>query len=186
MDDIEIQYYHRADDKALQIRMDYGLFEKNIDVHDLCRKLGYVLVKYSSLTEAQLALIKDTRDLNDGLTIKKQGINYIFYNDSQIETRIRFTLAHEIDHSTDTIHPEEEYAEKVADHFARSMLMPQCVLIHENYDDVYKVADDFNVSVQAAENALNAAIRWRNHPHFKYTEKELEYLKSYEEHSKAK
>ncbi len=186
MDDVEIQNYRWADEKALQIRMDYCLFEKDIDIYDLCRKLGYVLVKYSSLTEAQLALIIDTCGLHDGLTIKRQGINYIFYNDNQIETRIRFTMSHEIGHSTDSSHPKEEYVEKVADHFARSILIPRCVLIHENYDDVYKVADDFNVSVQAAENALNAAIRWKNHPNFKYTRKELEYLKLYKEYSKAK
>lgn len=186
MDDVEIQYYRKADEKALQIRIDYGLFEKNIDIYDLCRKLSYVLVKYSSLTEAQLALIGDAYGLDDGLTVKKRGVNYIFYNDSQIETRIRFTMVHEIGHSTDTIHSKEEYMEKIADHFARSILIPQCVLIYENYDDVYKVADDFNVSVSAAENALNAATRWWNHPNFKYTEKELEYLKLYEGNFKEK
>ncbi len=186
MDDIEIQYYHKVDEKALQIRMDYNLFEKNVDIYDLCRKLGYVLVKYSSLTETQISLIKDKFNLYDGLTIKKQDINYIFYNDNQIEERIRFTLAHEIEHSTNTIHPKEEYVEKVADHFARSILIPQCVLIYENYNDIYKVADDFNVSILAAENALSAAIRWKNHFKFKYTKKELEYLKLYEEYSKIK
>lgn len=186
MDGLEIQYYHKVDDKALQIRMDYGFFEHNIDIYDLCEKLGYVLIKYSSLNKSQLTLIKDTYNLNDGLTINKRGIHYIFYNDCQIETRIRFTLAHEIDHSTDLIHPKEEYIEKVADHFARSLLIPQCILIYENYDDIYKVADDFNVSVSAALNALDAATRWKNHPNFKFTEKESEYLKLREKYCKQK
>lgn len=181
MDDLEIEYYHIADDKALQIRIDYNLFDKNIDIYSLYKKMGIVLVKYSSLNYEQLTLLIDTYCLKDGLTIKINNTNYVFYNDKEIETRTRFTLAHEIDHITDTIHPSEKYKEKVADHFARSLLIPQCVLIYEHYDDPYKVANDFNVSIPAATNALKSARKWYNHPNFKFAEKEKEYLKLYKE-----
>ena len=40
MDDLEIEYYHIADDKALQIRIDYNLFDKNIDIYSLYKKWG--------------------------------------------------------------------------------------------------------------------------------------------------
>ncbi len=181
MENLEFEYYHKVDDKALQIRMDYNMFDKNIDIFLLCNKMGLVLVKYSSLDKTKYTLLRDKYGQNDGLTIKKDNTYYIFYNDNMVETRTRYTLAHEIDHITDTIHPSEKYKEKVADHFARSLLIPQCVLIYEHYDDPYKVANDFNVSIPAATNALKSARKWYNHPNFKFTEKEKEYLKLYKE-----
>jgi Zn-dependent peptidase ImmA (M78 family) len=186
MDELEIEYYHIVDDKALQIRLDYNLFEKDIDIYLLLRMMGIVLVKYSSLNKVQFTLIRDIYGQNDGLSIKRNGSYYVFYNDNMIETRTKYTLAHEIDHITDNIHPIEKYIEKVADHFARSLLIPQCVLIYENYNDPYKVADDFNVSYSAATYALESAIRWKNHPNFKFTEKEIEYLKLYKKYLEIK
>ena len=47
MDELEIEYYHIVDEKALQIRIDYNLLEKDIDIYSLCKKIGLVLVKYS-------------------------------------------------------------------------------------------------------------------------------------------
>ena len=186
MDELEIEYYHKVDEKALQIRIDYSMFENNMDVFLLCKRMSLALVKYSSLDLVKYALIRDVYGQNDGLTIKRDNSYYVFYNDNMIEIRTRFTLAHEIDHFTDTIHPSEKYEEKVADHFARSILIPKCVLIYENYNDPYKVADDFNVSLEAATNALSSAMKWKNHPKFKYTKKELEYLKLYKENLKTK
>ena len=186
MDEIEIEYYHIVDDKALQIRLDYNLFEKDIDIYLLLKMMGIVLVKYSSLNKGQYTLIRDIYGLNDGLSIKRNGSYYVFYNDNMIGTRTRYTLAHEIDHITDTIHPNEKYIEKAADHFARSLLIPQCVLIYENYNDPYKVADDFNVSYSAAKYALDSALKWKNHPNFKFTEKETKYLKLYIKYNEEK
>jgi len=182
MDELEFEYYHKADEKALQIRLDYSMFEKNIDIFLLCKKIGLVVVKYSSLNRVTLTKIKDIYSQNDGLTIRKNNINYIFYNDNLPETRIRFTLAHEIGHFTDTNHLSEEYEEKVAKHFARSLLVPRCVLIYKNYNDPCKVVDDFNVSLSAARYALKSAQKWKNHPKFNYTEKEIEFLKLYKKH----
>ena len=186
MDELEIEYYRIVDDKALQIRMDYNLFENDIDISLLLKMMGIVLVKYSSLNYEQLTILVDKYCLNDALTITKNNSNYIFYNDNIIESRTRFSLAHEIDHITDTIHPSNKYKEKVADHFARSLLIPECVLIYENYNDTYKVADDFNVSYSAATYALESALRWKSHPNFKFTEKEIEYLKLYKNYNEEK
>ena len=47
MDELEIEYYHIVDEKALQIRMNYNLFDNNVDIYSLCKKMGLVLVKYS-------------------------------------------------------------------------------------------------------------------------------------------
>ena len=186
MDELEIEYYHIVDEKALQIRMNYNLFDNNVDIYSLCKKIGLVLVKYSSLNYEQLTIIADKYCLNDALTLTKNNTNYIFYNDKVIESRIRFSLAHEIDHITDNILPNEKYIEKVADHFARSLLIPKCVLIYENYNDPYKVADDFNVSYSAATYALESALKWKNHPNFKFTVKETEYLKLYKKYIEEK
>lgn len=181
MDNKEIEYYHKVDEKALQIRMDYNLFEKNIDLVSLCRKMGIVLVKYTSLDKVKRRLIMYVYSQKDGLNIIMNNTLYIIYNDKMRETRTRYTISHEIDHLTDSIHVEEEYEEKVADHFARSLLIPQCVLIYEKYDDPYKVANDFNVSFSAASHALSSAKKWYNHPNFKFTNKEIEYLNLYKE-----
>lgn len=180
MDEKEIELYKKADEYALQIRMDYGFFDKKIDVFLLCEKLNITLVKYSFMTKDKKDCV-EKHNLKDGLT-RTVGFcgwvcYFLLYNDSQMIERIRFTICHEIGHLVCDFYIPEEYEEKVMDHFARELLAPKCLLINGNYSNPYEVASEFEMSNSSANNALKSALARKKHKEFKYTEQEVEFLK---------
>lgn len=144
--------------------------------------MGIILIKYSQLRKYDVNLLSNQYDLNDALTIikkdeKGQVVNYLFYNDFMALVRQRFSISHEIWHIVNPGSEKCEYDEKTADHFARSLLVPKCILINEKYDDYLRVSSEFDVSSDASNNALISAMKWSKHPNFDYTEKEKEFLK---------
>ncbi len=185
MNEIEKYLYDEIDDKSLQIRIDYNIYEKKIDLFKLCDFLNITLIKYGDLSETQLLAINDKYNLNDGLSLifysKGKINNYLFYNESKPESRLRFTICHEIYHILNDNVISESLDEILADHFSRNLLIPKCLLIHEKYDDVYKVVKDFGVSYDAANYALDSALKWYNSKRYHITKVEEEFLKMYDE-----
>lgn len=182
MDEIEIELYRKADEYALQLRIDYEFYDKKIDVFMLCEKLNITLVRYSFMTNEKKDCVKKY-NLIDGLTrtVQLQGYicSFLLYNDLQITERIRFTICHEIGHLVCDFNIPKEYEEKVMDHFARELLAPKCLLVEENYSKYTSVASDFEMSYLAANFALKSAKSWKKHKKFHYTKQELEFLNLY-------
>lgn len=84
--------------------------------------------------------------------------NYIYYNDDLPYCRQRFTIAHEIKH---VVCGEEEFDKEIevfADHFARELLAPSCLVMFmiQNHN-ILEIGDRFYISASAAENAVKAA-----------------------------
>lgn len=146
--------YDEIDDLALQVRMDYGFLDKRVDVFKLLEKIHVRPVKYSQLTEDQRKLIEDQCSVKDAMTIfdnsKFPSSCYLLYNDRQPLTRIRFSTIHEVKHILcGELNPTPRQ-EQLADHFSRELLVPSCLLIHEEYDVPIAVASDFGVSFESA------------------------------------
>ena len=153
--------YEIVDKMALRLRMDYNHFEKNLDIFKLAKQLNIVLIKYSSLNEDQLDTIKRL-ELNDGFTItrKAESKNEIctFYNDLIGNARIRLTIAHEIKHIVFLEKQADEKEEDLANHFARYILAPTCLIMPYVKDSSpYEITQDFDISYEAACNAFSAA-----------------------------
>lgn len=89
-------------------------------------------------------------------------------------------MAHEIKHIICNESNPMSKDEMMADHFARSLLVPSCILIAENYQEVSDVSRDFNISRQSAKYALKAAMNRFYFSKFQYSKLELEYIEKYE------
>lgn len=153
--------YEKTDEVALRLRMDYSHFEKRLDIFQLATQLNVILIKYSSLSNNQLSKINSLK-LNDGFTITRNGKSnnkiYTFYNDKIDNTRIRLTIAHEIKHVVFQEKSVNEKEEDLANHFARYILAPTCLVMpYVKNSTPYEITQDFNISYEAACNAFKTA-----------------------------
>ena len=154
--------YRKLDRDAIQIRIDYRCFSKSLDVFSLARKMGMSLIPYSSLTPEQKAFIKKKSDkLKDGFSVMGETEGewrcYTFYNDRVSPYRQRFTIAHEIKHFVYRETDPDDEQEDLANHFARYLMAPTCLVMPYVGLSPPDVAADFDVSLEAASNALSAA-----------------------------
>lgn len=154
--------YQEVDEMALRLRMDYSHFENKLDVFKLAKQLNIVLTEYSSLTPDQLEDITVYEELKDGFTvIEKTNGKYEFktyYNDSIGEARIRLTIAHEIKHIVYLEFSPSEKDEDLANHFARYILAPTCLVMPYIQDHTQiDMINEFGISYEAACNAYKAA-----------------------------
>ena len=172
------------DQLALQLRCDYNFYDKRIDIFDLAKKLRIKLIKYSSLSINQRDILENEFSIKDAFTIFNNKTipktTYLYYNDNQIRERIRFSMAHEIKHIICNESNPTSKDEMMAGHFARSLLVPSCILISENYQKASDVSRDFNISRQSAKYALKAAMNRFYFSKFQYSKLELEYIEKYE------
>lgn len=180
--------YEKLDEDAIKLRIDYGFFEYSIDVFKLAQCIGITLIPYSSLTKKQQLVINATSDLNDGFTVMRHRNGewdfLTYYNDDLPLVRQRFTIAHEIKH---VLYREENPTEKdeaLADHFARALLAPSCLVMFlmENHN-LLELCDFFNTSVPATENAVKAArarVKGKGKKLNQYEAEYIDYIKSIE------
>lgn len=177
--------YELVDKTALQLRMDYGFLTKSINVFALARKIGMILTSYSKLNPEQLTTINDMSCLGDGFTIMKyeKGVLkfYTFYNDSVSAYRQRFTIAHEIKHVVFKEFDPNEKQEDLANHFARYILAPTCMVMKYKDESPYEIASIFDISFEAASHALEHTNNRIIYNHEKLADYEELFLKEVEE-----
>jgi len=176
--------YDIIDNIALQLRLDYNHLNQYLDVFKLASQLNITLTKYTSLSNSQIdAISKFYNFVNDGFTIikhnsKKEYEFYTFYNDTLSNERVRFTIAHEIKHVVCLDINLSEKEEALADHFARQLLAPTCLLepYLGDFMHISNIAKDFGISYEAAKYAYSSAYNRFNSIKFKYTREEIEFL----------
>ena len=128
----------------------YGIKELPFDVFDLLRRMGYDTRRYSNLPEAKRQSCMDLS--HDAVTIK----NTIYYNDKHPNTRIRFTLAHELGHII--LHTEDE---DLADAFAGALLAPRPMVIAYGCRTADEIKKRFGISIAAANHAIYLSGNYR-------------------------
>lgn len=144
-----------------------------IDLTQLFDCFGWTALTYERADRADIAI--DTSC--DGVTIKI-GTNYIiYYNDTLLPHRIRWTLAHEAGH----IILGAEATEADAHYFAEQLLMPLAHLVAlgaQSENDIMRIC---NVSQEAAHNRMVDIER--HHDYFSrngYTAHDLAFLRQFE------
>lgn len=146
---------------------------------EIATKLGAVVVPYSSKSEETCQLMTERSE--DGFTIKKDGVWYIFYNDSKGYRRINNTLAHECGHIVLDHTEESELAEAEANFFAKYALAPP-VLIHKlELKGAYEVYKYFDISLEAAGYAFSYYCKWLTYGNKDYTNYETRLLQLFKE-----
>lgn len=142
------------------ILIDYNIDTLPIDVFLLAKRMGIIVLKYSEFSiDEQVKIISAS---NDGMSLYsyKNKCYYIIYNDDMYESRIRFTIAHEIGHIILGHVESNEETESEADFFARNLLVPLCMIIHNDITDYKVITVMFDVSTSVAGRVIsNVASR---------------------------
>ena len=154
--------YDKMVNLALELLMDYEIYDFPLNLKSLTKKLNIKLKKYSELNSVDFEALVEKSPL--GTTTMEKYTNYhmeyqLWYNDidNSVE-RNRFTIAHEICHvvNEDFEKPITENDEKLCDYFAKCILAPQCLIISRNEFDINTIVTKYKVSKMVAENWLYA------------------------------
>lgn len=136
-----------------------------IDAFSLCKKMGIILVPYTSLT-----LEKRTRAYSasaDGFFAEYEvnGTNsqMIFYNDEMIPERIRFTILHEIGHIVLKHMEYSNVAEAEANFFAKYAIAPPPIVNLFNPEDPFDIMENFGLSFECAWYAMKYYLKWHKY-----------------------
>lgn len=126
-----------------------------INCFDILQQLGIACIKYSSLSDEKQRSCRLISD--DAFQVKG---TYIYYNDSLLSTRIRFSLMHELGHIRLGHTKDTPDAENEADFFASQMLMPHVALYRLKCKTADEIRNTFDVSCVAANRALREHRSW--------------------------
>lgn len=124
-----------------------------------------------------------------GLSLKWKGQWVIVYDDTMINTRIRFTIAHELGHIL-LGHPEEcsrknkfiknrSEIEEEADKFAARILAPACVLRGLNLKSAEEIMAYCNISLSAARIRANRMMILNERNKFLSSKTEVKVFKNF-------
>lgn len=117
---------------------------------DIINKYGYSIMKYSELKPKKL---KACLELSEDSTLLKSTI---YYNDAKPNTRIRFSMMHEIGHVVMNTHDES-----IADSFSSHMLAPRIAIHYSKCNNAADVMKRFDLSEQASNIAFDDYRIWR-------------------------
>lgn len=176
--------YRLLDQTALQLRLDYDFLDDDLNVFQLANKMNVALVPYSEVNLKAKNFILDNKDkMNDGFFTLENGryAPKIFYNDKAAYKRIKFTISHELEHYVFNDADDGEYEEAKANHFARQLLIPNCLVIMHILKgvDEYDLISKFNVSSEVASIAYTHAQKRINYRGYKLEDYEIDFMKAY-------
>ncbi len=159
---------------AIQILMKYDVSSVPIDVFELAEKMGIKVTPYSCYPKEKLSILLYCS--KDGVSLEKDSVPHIFYNDEKNHFRIRYTIMHEIGHIVLNHQEQSELAEKEANFFAKNILAPP-VLIHElHISTVEEIVVQFDISLEAATYAFDYYQKWLHYGKRYYTPYECDLL----------
>ena len=143
-----------------------------ISAFEMANKIGLSVIPYSAFGEKSKLLMKQSED---GFIVGKS----IYYNDKcKNYRRINQTIMHEIGHYILGHKSNGEEEESEAKFFAKYTLAPP-PLIHKMLDNptIDDIAELFDISYEAAFNALKYYHKWYQNGWTNYTSYEQKLLK---------
>lgn len=165
---------------VVKLFVDYGVSCVPVNGFELAAKMGITVVPYSALPLKHRPLL--FKKSEDGFCVEKEeGEWYTYYNDAMEYGRINNTIFHEIGHIALDHTEDSELAEKEVKFFAKYALVPP-VLVHKlGLTDVNRIAEVFEVSLEAAGYALSYYKKWLKYGGADYTPYERELLDLFSE-----
>lgn len=176
--------YRLLDQTALQLRLDYDFLDDDLDVFQLANTMNVSLIPYSEVSYEPKKFILDKEDkINDGFFVieSRKYVPKIFYNDKQGFNRVKFTICHELEHYVFGDEDDGEYEEAKANHFARQLLIPNCLVIMHMLKgvDTYDLVSIFNVSYEVASIAYLHAKNRIYYRGYKLENYETDFMNAY-------
>ena len=155
--------YDRLDKLAIDIYVDYGINSFPLDEKELCRKMGIMLIPYSSYEGEDLEVLKK-KSFYGFWSMGGNGYTpLIFYNDSLEDLRspatIKQTIRHEIKHIADGDMEDDPENDDLAEHFGRYLACPIPYLVAKKITDVNVIIATFEVSATMARHVASAVTR---------------------------
>lgn len=120
-----------------------------IDCFEIARLHNFNVIKYSDLSKKKANACASLSE--DACIIDKT----IYYNDVQPNSRIRFSIMHELGHCI--LHSSSETD---ANRFASNILAPRIAIHYAECKNHVDVAKRFDISYEAAEYAFDDYRRW--------------------------
>ena len=120
-----------------------------IDCEAIVRGCGFDLVSYKDLAKNHEEYKRLCLYSNDAFTSFEDRM--ICYNNRNINTRIRFSLMHEIGHYVLKTENED-----TADSFSASILAPPAIILAKKLQNADEISRFFGLSVSAANNAVRS------------------------------
>lgn len=181
--------YKNARNAAWQCILDYGIHSLPVKVTDIIHQSSNIRLFKNSVVQ-QLGVADKV-----GKTIYHDNMFEIVYNDADIPSRCRFTIAHELGHiflgdvMTDTpryrTFAEDNDIESAANVFARDLLAPACVLHELGATTANGISKLCNISIEAAAYRAERMVilekrnAWYRHPLERQVRKQFEtFIKS--------
>ncbi|MDR1183329.1 MAG: ImmA/IrrE family metallo-endopeptidase [Coriobacteriales bacterium] len=141
---------------------DYEAVDYPLDLFRVFTRIGLPLIRYSDLPEGIKAILVSVYE--DAFAITQhspKGLQAIvFYNDMQPETRMRFSLAHELAHIILEHRGETPQLEREANYFAAYILAPHPLIMLWCKPDSMEIMERFHVGFECAR-AANDSTRKR-------------------------
>ena len=167
--------------KVVRLFQRAGIEEMPLDYLTLCDRLGIPLLKRSQASQSLLVnLEKLSGDIEPQLSaffVKDprlpQGV--IYYDDSEPETRVRFSVSHELGHK-ELLHEGGELAEHEANFFAGCAVAHPALIHQLDHIDIGSVSAAFGIGLDCAEKRIARYNRWRERNVRDYTPVEKELL----------
>lgn len=142
------QKYNLVDRMVYEFLYDYGITTFPMKPRQLCDKLGYNLVPYSSFGRKMAVAFAQSEN---GFSFRNPETNSctIFYNDRFPNSgSILFTCLHEVFHLSGK---GDFFAdEDLANHFAKTAIAPPIILIKEAISEPTVIASKFGTSMEVA------------------------------------
>ncbi len=125
---------------------------------EIAARLGVSVCAYSSLNEEKRMLAQGIDP--DGFITYNDGIWVIYYNDNRVYGRINNTLMHEIWHAVLNHKETSDVAEAEAKFCAKYSMAPPVLISKYQTFTVDSIIEVFEVSHEAAVNALDYYQKW--------------------------
>lgn len=174
-----------SDSRCEEIKKTIVNMFKKYDIHCVPINSFEIAIKMNIKIQPYSAYSKKKQDLflkesEDGFSVLKENVWYIYYNDKKSYGRINNTIMHEIGHIVLDHTEDSQLAEKEVKFFAKYALCPP-VLIHKlklvNADEI---SEKFKISYQASIYALNYYRKWIEYGGRYYTNYELQTLELFD------
>lgn len=169
--------YDAVDRMVYEFLCDYGITEFPIKPKELCDKLGYSLVPYSSFGKKRKLLLSRSQN---GFSFRNPVTHSctVFYNDEfPSNGSITFTCLHEVFHLSGRGEFYED--EELANHFAKIAIAPPIILLLEEIYEPTKIVSRFGTSMEVAGYISSKMINRTNAMGNKVLRYEEEYLELY-------
>lgn len=133
----------------LDIYQRYGIRSFPFDVFSLAVHMGYDVRRYTNTTPQSYEKLMQ---ISHSACLLSRTM---FYNDREPEARVRFSICHELAH--DLLETEDE---DLADAFSGELLAPSPIIRTRGIATAEQLAEDFGLSISAANRALFRGKKW--------------------------